>query len=65
MFAKRFDELCKGNTYTTTIHLINSSIIKLSKLTAAMTVYRGLTGGVLPKALFWEANAENVRRRRL
>ena len=51
---------CKGNSYTTTIHLLNSLIIKLSKLTKATTVYRGVSCGVLPKC-FWEDNEEGVR----
>ena len=51
---------CKGNRYTTTIHLLNSLIIKLSKLTKATTVYRGVARGVLPKC-FWEENKEGVR----
>ena len=45
-----FDKLCKGNTYTTTLHVINSAIIKLSKLTVAAKVYRGVSGGMLPEA---------------
>ena len=50
-FAKpKFEALCRGNTYTTTLHCINSAIIKLSKLTKAAKVYRGVWGGVLPEA---------------
>ena len=30
------------NKYTTTLHAINSAIVKLSKLTVASTVYRGV-----------------------
>ena len=37
------------NTYTTTLHAINSAIIKLGKLTQAKKVYRGVWGGVLPE----------------
>lgn len=33
--------------YTTTMHAINSAILKLSKLTAATVVYRGISGGRL------------------
>ena len=29
----KFETLCKGNCYTTTLHVINSAIIKSSKLT--------------------------------
>ena len=51
---------CKGNRYTTTIHVVNSLIVKCSKLTTATKVYRGSARGLLPKP-FWEPNAENVR----
>merc|ERR1719210_1854547 len=54
-----FDELCAGNRYTTTIHVINSALIKLSRLQKAETVYRGVTGGLLPEK-FWEKNAFGV-----
>ena len=43
-----FEELCFGNKYTTTLHAINSAIVKLSKLTKATKVYRGLSGRGLP-----------------
>ena len=36
------------NKYTTSLHSVNSSIIKLSKLTKAKKVYRGVSGGILP-----------------
>ena len=42
------------NRYTTTIHGINSLIIKSSKLTVAAPVYRGLSGATLPKGFFTE-----------
>eukprot|EP00966_Prymnesium_polylepis_P019843 457517-Prymnesium_polylepis.1 len=44
--------------YTTTLHAINSGIIKLSKLTKATTVYRGVTG-LLPDD-FWEPNEHDI-----
>lgn len=55
--AKRWRDLCGQNTYAATIHLLNSSLIKLSRLTARIDqpVYRGLAGGVLPKC-FWKAD---------
>ena len=34
-----FGKLCKGNMYATTIHAINSCVIKLSKLAKAVKVY--------------------------
>ena len=49
----QFERDCKGNFYATTIHGINSAVIKLSKLQEACPVYRGSTRAVLPKQ-FWE-----------
>ena len=46
--VETFNRLCAGNTYTTTIHAINSALVKLSKVTTAGTVYRGIGGGALP-----------------
>ena len=37
--------------YTTTIHTINSVVIKLSKLTIATPVYRGVAGMRLPRSM--------------
>eukprot|EP00966_Prymnesium_polylepis_P046550 1078766-Prymnesium_polylepis.1 len=51
---------CKDNTYTTTMHVINSVIVKSSKLTKARKVYRGVGGGVLPSS-FWQANEQGVK----
>jgi len=51
--------LAKANWYTTTLHAINSGIVKLSKQTPAAVVYRGVAGGVLPKE-FWEKNEDGV-----
>ena len=45
--------------FVTTLHAINSGIIKLSKLTPACTVYRGVAGGVLPDQ-FWKPNEHGV-----
>ena len=42
------NRLCAGNSYTTTIHAINSALIKLRKVASASKVYRGLAGGALP-----------------
>ena len=50
----------KVNRYTTTLHVINSGIVKTSKLTFAGKVYRGVAGMALPGA-FWQANADGVR----
>ena len=50
---QQFERDCKGNLYATTIHGINSAVIKLSKLQVACPVYRGSTRAVLPPQ-FWE-----------
>jgi hypothetical protein len=50
---------CKGNMYVTSLHVLNSCIVKLSKLTVVRKVYRGMAQGVLPDA-FWHANKFNV-----
>ena len=49
-----------GNTYTTSIHAINSCVLKLSKLTKAGKVWRGIKDAKLPKS-FWVANSMGVR----
>ena len=43
-----FNSLCQGNVYATTIHVINSAIVKLGKLTQATKVYRGVSGPFAP-----------------
>eukprot|EP00966_Prymnesium_polylepis_P068193 1585006-Prymnesium_polylepis.2 len=53
-------EGCKGNTYVTTTYVINSVIVKSSKLTKAKKVYRGVAGGVLPES-FWHVNEQGVK----
>ena len=50
--ANRWRKLCGLNAYATTLHVINSAVVKLSKLTMAMPVYRGLHGATLPRAFF-------------
>mmetsp|Transcript_74735 Transcript_74735/g.206117 ORF Transcript_74735/g.206117 Transcript_74735/m.206117 type:complete len:507 (-) Transcript_74735:139-1659(-) len=47
------------NRYTTTLHAINSGIVKLSRLTKATTVYCGASG-VLPED-FWRENDHGVK----
>ena len=41
-----------NNQYTTTIHAINSIIVKLSPLTRITPLYRGWRGATLPEAFF-------------
>ena len=48
------------NRYTTTLHAINSAIIKLSKLTYAGRIYRGIAGMGLPRE-FWRPNEHGVK----
>jgi len=50
----------KANRYVTTLHAINSAIVKLSKLTKVTKVYRGISGMALPEQ-FQTANAFGVR----
>ena len=45
-------KLCNDNRYVTTLHCINSAIVKLSRLAKPQTVYRGIAGCVLPSE-FW------------
>ena len=52
VFADMHEEcvkLCKHNLYTTTLHAINSAVIKLGKLMKVQKVYRGLSAKKLPK----------------
>ena len=53
-------ELTRGNSYTTTIHAINSCVIKLSKLTKAGKVWRGIKDAKLPPE-FWVPNAMGIK----
>ena len=52
--------LTRGNTYTTTLHVINSAVVKLSQLTIAAKVYRGISGKALPERMRKHA-ADNTR----
>jgi hypothetical protein len=52
---EKFEYLCKGNKYTTTIHGINSALLKLAKLQPATDVFCGVRNGLLPE-IFWKAN---------
>ena len=48
------------NRYTTTLHAINSAVIKLGKLTKATKVYRGIAGMAMPRE-FWQPNQFGVK----
>ena len=54
-----FERDCQGNLYATTIHAINSCVLKSSKLQRACKVYRGFAGARLPTE-FWVQNAHGV-----
>ncbi|CAK0870155.1 unnamed protein product [Prorocentrum cordatum] len=40
---ERFDNMFNGNVYASTLHGINSFIVKMSKITSACTLWRGST----------------------
>jgi Leucine-rich repeat (LRR) protein len=46
--------------FTTTLHVLNSAILKLAKVQPAERVFRGSQGGVLPPK-FWAPNEYNIR----
>ena len=46
--------------YATTIHVLNSAVVKLSKLTQVTKVYRGIATGALPDC-FFRTSALGVR----
>ena len=54
------EALLHGNRYGTTIHVINSGVCRLSKLTRSQTVYRGISGGLLPPS-FWDADMSGIK----
>ena len=39
---KRWMELCLGNRYTTTLHVVNSAVVKMGKLQARQPAAREL-----------------------
>jgi len=57
-FIESFKRLNHGNKYTTTLHVINSAIVKLGKITAQSKVYRGISGRTLPKDFMDPARTE-------
>ena len=52
--TQSLQDMCHGNLYTTTLHAINSAIVKLSELLPKCKVYRGISGVDVPKALYKE-----------
>ena len=55
----QYRDLCHGNNYVSTIHAISSCVIKLSKLTKAGKVFRGVCYGKLPDR-FWTPSSEGI-----
>ena len=58
--VEEFERLCLGNTYTSTLHAINSATIKLAAISPVAKCYRGISGGVLPEQ-FWHADQFRIR----
>jgi len=58
--VSRFEKVCQGNHYCTTLHAINSCIIKMSKLMKAQPIYRGSTRAKLPHT-FLHADAFGIK----
>ena len=56
----RFQKLCLGNYYPTTIHAINSCVIKLKNLMRVQPVWRGSAGASIPEQ-FLHADEFGVR----
>ena len=44
-------DVSQGNIYSTTLHVISSIVVKLSRLMNAATVYRGVSGLELPEMM--------------
>ena len=58
--TNKYHELCMGNRYCSTIHAINDAFIKMSRVTKAENLYRGVGGFRLPDT-FLTPDAWNVR----
>ena len=57
--TSKYEALCAGNRYCATIHAINDALIKLSRVSTAQKLYRGLAGFRLP-ATFLTPDEFNV-----
>ena len=56
-FVTGYMERCLGNRYVATIHAINRCLVKLSKVTPAQKLYRGVSGMRLPDCFFEYSDA--------
>lgn len=54
-----FQDVCMGNRYATTIHVLTAAIVKLGKIVPADLVYRA-PGGALPNS-FWHKQPEGCQ----
>ena len=63
--VEKMKALVKANHYTTTIHVINSCIVKLGHLMKANKVYRGISGARLPERSRRARLPRAARRRRI
>lgn len=50
-----------GNLYTTTLHVINSAVLKLGKLARVETVYRGISRKTMPRKMVHKDPSDNTR----
>jgi hypothetical protein len=48
MPVDKFEQLCQGNRYPTTIHVLNSAVIKMSKRSSITTVHHDISNGRIP-----------------
>jgi hypothetical protein len=60
-FAKTLRELCQGNLYATTIHVINQALTTLAALSKCQFVYRGVSGGLLPPEFTVEDESDHFK----
>jgi hypothetical protein len=57
-FTARAAATCRESKYVTTLHSVNSAVVKLGKLTEATRVYRGISGGRMPAAFTRRAKGQ-------
>ena len=55
---QQLEQICLGNLYTSTLHVINAAFCKLAKLMSASKLYRA-PGGILPRE-FWTGDGNGV-----
>ena len=54
-------DLCKGNPYSTTLHMINAALTTLAALSDCQFVYRGVSGGILPESFHEPSPVDKFR----